>query len=219
MKLVRGTPSWSGLVDVSIPVHPGTPEWPGDTPFSCRWTLTLGGGDSVNVSCITGSPHVGTHADAPFHVDSRGVASESLDPAAFLGLALVVDISGHVGSIERQHLPALPLPEGRLLLRTGRSIAGGSFPEHWPWLSPACVHALAADGLRLVGVDAPSVDGRDSKDLATHHAIFAHGGAVLESLDLRDVAPGPWELVAAPLRLVGLDAAPVRAYLRALPPT
>ena len=68
-------------------------------------------------------------------------------------------------------------------------------------------------GLKLLGVDAPSVDDRDSKTLDVHHEILDHGGCVLENLDLRDVAPGSYILKALPLRIAGLDAAPVRALL------
>jgi arylformamidase len=101
----------------------------------------------------------------------------------------------------------------RLLLRTGRSIAEGAFPADWPVLAPRTVEALTARGLLLVGVDAPSVDERESKTLEVHHAIFAGGACILENLDLRGIPEGEYELVALPQRLVGLDAAPVRAVL------
>jgi len=58
------------------------------------------------------------------------------------------------------------------------------------------------------------VDGRESKTLDVHHELFGGGACNLENLDLRAVAPGAYELSAAPVRLVGLDAAPVRALLR-----
>ena len=74
---------------------------------------------------------------------------------------------------------------------------------------------LCADGLVLLGVDAPSVDGRESKTLDTHKALFGAGGWNLENLDLRAISPGHYELVALPLSLAGLDAAPARALLRA----
>ena len=101
-------------------------------------------------------------------------------------------------------------------MRTGRTIANGTFPEAWPWLAPGAVRALAAGGLVLLGVDAPSVDGRESKALDTHRALFGAGAYNLENLDLRAAAPGRYELLAAPLSVVGLDGAPARALLRAL---
>ena len=102
----------------------------------------------------------------------------------------------------------------RLLLRTGRTIAGGQFPDEWPCLSERCARTLVGRGLRLLGVDAPSVDPRTSKTLAVHHMLFSSNAYILENLDLRRVAPGQYELIALPLKYMALDAAPVRAVLR-----
>jgi arylformamidase len=203
------------LLDVSVVVGPGTPEWPGDVPFSCGWTCTIADGASINLSAMTLSPHVGTHADAPLHVRDGGHASDALPLDAFLGPCEVVDVSDCEGAIGFDALAARGAPAGvaRLLLRTGRTIADGAFPDAWPWLEPACVARLAAAGLRLLGVDAPSVDARESKTLATHQALFGGGAYNLENLDLRGVPPGRYELVAPPLRVAGLDGAPVRALL------
>ena len=55
------------LWDISPPVSPDTPAFPGDTAYSQRWTAQIGPGCPVNLSAITMSPHVGAHADAPLH--------------------------------------------------------------------------------------------------------------------------------------------------------
>jgi len=201
--------------DISVILRPGTPEWPGDAPFECGWTCRLAGGASVNLSHVAGSPHVGTHADAPLHVRDGAPASEALPLDAFIGEALVLDVSdappGELAlAADDRRLAGCT----RLLLRTGRSVADGRFPASWPALSAATASALAKRGVRLVGVDAPSVDDRESKTLDVHHALFDGGAWVLENLDLRGVPPGRHELVALPLRYAGLDAAPVRALLR-----
>jgi arylformamidase len=202
------------LRDISVVVRPGTPEWPGDTPYSCRWTWKMAAGASVNVSALEMSPHVGTHADAPLHVQDGRPASDALSPAAFVGPAIVIGLEGANGPVDVDALSnRLPRRLERLLLRTGRTIAAGAFPDSWPALTPASVRWLAARGLRLLGVDAPSVDDRESKTLDTHHALFDAGASILENLDLRAVDDGPYELIALPLRVEGLDAAPVRAVL------
>ena len=54
----------------------------------------------------------------------------------------------------------------------------------------------------------------DSKDLPSHRALFRHGIANLECLELGGVPEGRYELIALPLRLIGFDASPVRAVLR-----
>jgi len=203
------------LLDISIRVTPATPEWPGDTPFSCGWNWAIARGESVNVSTLTMSPHVGTHADAPLHVLDGAAGADLLPLDPFYGPAAVVDVSDASDPLTRDEILARasgPLAP-RLLLRTGRTVADGDFPGAWPALSPEAAAALARDGVFLVGVDAPSVDNRDSKTLAVHHALFDSGVCILENLDLREVMPGSYTLVAFPQRLAGLDAAPVRAVL------
>ncbi|HEY2026640.1 MAG TPA: cyclase family protein [Gemmatimonadaceae bacterium] len=201
--------------DISVVVRVGTPEWPGDVPFACGWTSRLVDGASVNLSHIAGSPHLGTHADAPLHVHDDWPASDELPLEPFLGPALLLDVSGAADDelSLRDDDPRLDGCE-RLLLRTGRSIVSGSFPPAWPVLSAATARDLTRRGVRLVGTDAPSVDRRESKALEVHHTLFGGGAYVLENLDLRGIAPGRYELVALPQRLAGLDAAPVRAVLR-----
>jgi arylformamidase len=205
------------LHDISVLVRVGTPEWPGDVAYSCGWTCRLADGASVNLSHVTASPHVGTHADAPLHVRDDWPASDALPLDAFVGPALVVDVSDAADGVLGLD-PDDPRLRGceRLLLRTGRTIAAGGFPAGWPVLAARTAAALAARGVQLVGVDAPSVDERESKSLQVHHALFGGGAYVLENLDLRDVEPGGYDLIALPQRLAGLDAAPVRAVLRRL---
>lgn len=203
------------LRDISVLLEPGTPEWPGDTPFSCGWTSRVAQGATVNLSTVTASLHVGTHADAPLHVADAWAASDALPLDAFVGRAVIWTPPPERPLLQPGDLASLPPgPIERLLLRTGRSIAGGTFPAWWPALAPAAARALLDRGLRLLGVDAPSVDPRESRTLDTHRELFAAGAFNLENLDLRAVHDGPCELIALPLRLGGLDAAPARAVVR-----
>jgi arylformamidase len=205
------------LYDISILVDEDTPPWPGDSPFSCNWTALIADGSSVNLSATSGSPHVGTHADTPLHVEDGSAGSEELPIAPFIGRAAVVDVSDLEGAIPvselTRRMPAQAVE--RVLLKTGRTIADGSFPESWPYLADDAVgHLVGQLNLQLLGVDAPSVDDRNSTTLANHHSLFGVRAYVLENLDLRAIEPGVYELVALPIRVAGLDAAPVRAFLR-----
>ncbi len=206
------------LRDISITLAGGTPEWPGDTPYTCGWTATLSKGSSVNVSSYTTSPHVGTHADAPLHVRDGWQGSHELPLEAFYGRATVVDVGNEAREIEIDTIDAAVGDSRveRLLLKTGCTIASGAFPESWPTLSEACARELLGRGLRLIGVDAPSIDERHSKSLPVHKMIFAGNACILENLDLRRIAAAPYELIAFPLKIMSLDAAPVRAILRDL---
>jgi arylformamidase len=204
------------LHDISVAFAPGTPAWPGDTPFSCGWAWAMAEGASVNVSRWETSPHVGTHADAPLHVQADGAGADALPLAPFVGPATVVDVSSHLGTLSLDALRAAGWRPGceRLLLRTGATTGTGTFPAAWPALAPETAQALVADGLRLLGVDCPSVDDRESKTLAVHHVLFGGGAYLLENLDLREITPGAWTLLAPPLKVASCDAAPVRAFLR-----
>ena len=185
-------------------------------PVTCWCACSIDAGASANGAVFTASPTIGTDADAPRHARVGGAGSHERSLDAVFGPAIVVDVSTFSKEIEIEDLEkiqSLPFVE-RLLLRTGRTIASGAFPEDWPTLSEACVRTLMGRGLRLLGVDSPSVDQRESKNLPVHIMLFSGNAAILENLDLRRITPTMYELMAFPLKLMALDAAPVRAVLR-----
>lgn len=208
-------------IDISIAMGAGTPEWPGDSPFSCGWSWDMAQGASVNVGRVTTSLHVGTHADAPLHVRQGAPASETLPLGAFSGPVLLVDAADAatgpsltVQWLERA-LAGRAVPE-RLLLRTAHTVVGGRFPAAWPSLTPASARWLVHGGLQLLGVDCPSVDPREDSSLAVHHALFDAGAFLIENLHLEAVPAGEYRLTAYPLLVQGADAAPLRAVLEPL---
>lgn len=203
------------LRDISVGLSASTPEWPGDTPWSCGWTATIANASSVNLSSITSSPHVGTHADAPLHVRDGWPGSHELPLEAFYGPAAVIDVSELKGELEFDVIEPLIASYRleRLILKTGCTVATGSFPEDWPSLTETCARTLIGLGLRLLAVDAPSVDLRDSKSLAVHKMLFQGNACIIENLDLRRTPAGAYELIAFPVKMMALDAAPLRAIL------
>ena len=203
------------LRDISIGLSSSTPEWPGDTPWSCGWSARILDGSSVNLSTITSSPHVGTHADAPLHVRDGWPGSHELPLDAFYGPVVIADISGRNGELEFGEIEPLIASHRieRLILKTGCTIATGSFPDEWPTLSESCARSLLGLGVRLLGVDAPSVDQRESKTLPVHKMLFQGGAFILENLDLRRIPADVYDLIAFPVKIMSADAAPVRAVL------
>jgi arylformamidase len=112
--------------------------------------------------------------------------------------------------------PPAEVRHPRVLLKTSTFPDPTSWNQDFAGLSVELVEALAKRGVITIGIDTPSVDLQDSKDLPAHHAILKRDIAILEGLDLSGVAPGEYELIALPLKLVGFDASPVRAVLRPL---
>lgn len=208
------------LYDLSPVLSPETPVWPGDTPFSARLTWAMDEGSPVNVSALTTTPHLGSHADAPFHTEARGehIAQLSLEP--FLGPCRVIKVPS-VPLLEPRHLNGAldedaVLNPPRLLLKTDSVQDRHTFPERFTALSPELAARLARRDALLVGLDTPSVDPMDSKALEAHHHLLRGGVAILEGLVLDGVPDGVYELIALPLKMTGLDASPVRAVLRSL---
>ena len=202
------------IYDVSRPLSPRTVVWPGDQPLTQTWTTRIADGAAVNLSAITLSPHTGTHADAPYHVDEEGRTTADLPLGAYLGPATVVERRG-VASLTVDHLAELNLATiERLLIKTETSdLDARTWPERFLTLSPDVAEYLGQQGIRLVGLDTPSVDPQESRTLEAHKILARHGVVHLENLWLRDVPPGEYWLSAVPLKLEGLDAAPVRAVL------
>lgn len=204
------------LWDLSPQVSPDAPLFPGDEPYALRWTARLGPGCPVNLSAITMSPHVGAHADAPLHYAAGAPAIDAVDLGPYLGLCRVIHAIACGPLITVQHLEhaAAGLPE-RVLVRT-RAQADRVWRADFPAYAPEAVAWLAARGVRLIGIDTPSVDPAASKALDSHQQLRDHDLRVLENLVLDDVPAGDYELIALPLKLAGACASPVRAVLRSL---
>ena len=198
-------------------MSPATPVFPGDTPYSLRWAWQMGSDCPVNVSEIRLSPHIGAHADAPLHVDPAGAGIGEVSLVPYLGPCRVIHAVGIGALIQPEHLQhALAGLPARVLLRTYRKAPRDRWDPDFTAFAPAALELLADRGVKLVGLDTPSVDPETSTTLPSHQVLRHHGLAVLEGLVLDEVAEGDYELIALPLRLAGLDASPVRAILREL---
>jgi len=203
------------LIDISPPLRVGMGVFPGDATYQVSQTFTIGPGCPVNVGSIAMSTHCGAHADAPLHYDARGASIDKLELGDFIGPARVIDARG-AGPLCRfeEIASALDGAPPRLLFRLMDRLDPMLWPTGFRALAAEAVEQMAARGTRLIGVDVPSVDPETSKGLPSHMACNRHDIRIVENLMLADVAPGDYELIALPLKLQGLDAAPLRAVLR-----
>ena len=205
------------LWDISAPVRATSPVYPGDTPYEQRWTATLDTDSAVNVSSITLSPHIGTHADAPLHYDNQGAAIGAVPLEPFMGPCRVIHAMGCGPLIEWSHI-AHAIDAGlpaRVLVRTYEKAPTG-WDADLAAYAPETVRKLADLGVKLIGIDTASIDPASSKSLDSHMVIRQRGLRVLENLVLDEVGEGDYELIALPLKLTEADASPVRAVLRSL---
>ncbi|MBR3118014.1 arylformamidase [Oceanobacillus profundus] len=206
----------SKWIDISQALTNDIAHWPGDTPFNYKLSATKEQTGSANIGEITTSLHIGTHIDAPFHFNSNGKTVDQLDLDLYIGKAIVIDVS-HTDNITAAVLENYQFDYAtRLLLRTSLPNNPKRFPREFPYLDPEIAQFLSEKGIQLLGVDIPSVDAPDSKELTTHHALHRHGIHILENIMLKHVIPGSYDLIALPLAIHGADGSPVRAVLRPL---
>jgi arylformamidase len=202
------------MIDISQPLDEDTAPWPGDVAFQTERTAQIKEEGPVNLGAFRMSAHLGTHTDAPFHFDPEGVRSGDLPLAAYWGPARVVAVEGE--AICPEHVAGLDVAATpRVLFKTRASRRPASeWSDDFPPVRPETIRRLASEGAVLLGTDAPSMDRVDSQELPAHHTLARCELVNLENLALDGVAPGRYELAALPLRIVGMDAAPVRAVLR-----
>jgi arylformamidase len=210
-----------GWIDVSIPLEEGITVWPGDPALEIVRFASIAAGDGANVTRIAMSAHTGTHVDAPLHfIDSGGgVGNLALD--AMIGPAVVLDV-GDRAIVDSGFVEGADLGTGeRVLLRTRNSRRRWwreAFREDYVCLGEEAAAALAERGVRLVGVDGPSVGAPGEVGDRVHEILLGAGVCLVEGLDLSAVAAGRYELICLPLPLVTADGAPARALLRPILP-
>jgi arylformamidase len=206
------------IKDISPPIQPGTPVWPGDTPVSVERVWRMEAGSPVNVARVTLSPHTGAHTDAPLHYDAEGDPIGEVPLDTYIGACRVIHCIGAAPLVLPEHVEgALHDIPPRVLLRTYAQAPLERWDSAFCAVAPQTIDLLAARGVKLIGIDTPSLDPQESKTMDAHHRIRAHRMAILEGVVLDAVAPGDYELIALPLKFATLDASPVRAVLRALP--
>ena len=218
------------LIDISQTLRTSIPVWPGDTQYQCETIWHIDDQCPVNVSWLHCSTHTGTHADAPYHYDQNGKVMAHVALDAYIGECQVIDLShlnikgqGIEGkSISLNDCQALINTQTdsikRVLFKTYQSFPTDEWDENFVSISQEVINWLGQVGCILVGIDSPSLDPQNSKNLAAHNAIKEQGMAILEGLVFDQVSAGKYELIALPLKLANLDASPVRAILRPLAP-
>ncbi len=208
----------SKWLDISVPLSPELPAWPGDQPFRRDRTSVIGVNDAhANVSLLSMSSHFGTHVDAPLHFIEGGQSVDQLDVQTLMGPAYVLDLSTLTDNIKAADV-AGRIPEGceRLLVRTRNSLYHGDGVFHRDFIAftVEAIELLLAEGVRLLGIDAYSI-APFGASTPVHRAFLGAPGAIaLETIDLRAVEEGWYDLACLPLRIEGGDGAPARALIR-----
>lgn len=201
--------------DAGRTIRAGMDVWPGDRPVAVDTRhFDTESGMRVQVSGLSISCHAGTHLDAPRHMAPPGLTIDRFPPDLALSRARVLAARGPAVTP-----PAMDQLTGidSLLFKTDSWPPGQPFPRSFAYLAPETAHRAAEAGVRLVGIDSPSVDPFDSADWPAHRALFVRGIFILENLNLTGVPPGDYLLLLAPLPVEQGDGSPVRPLLVSRP--
>jgi arylformamidase len=163
------------------------------------------------ISDLHMSTHSGTHIDAPVHYLKTGNTIDTIPLSHVIGRCRVLDVSGAGNNINARHLKGRMEGVSRLLLKT--SFSGTTrFEEDYPALTLSAAHIIAANGMKCIGIDSPSIESFTG-DGSVHRVILSCNCIVVELIDLSNVEEGDYDMVALPLRLNGLDGSPARVVL------
>lgn len=202
--------------DISVPISPALPRYPGDPPIRLVPLPPPDEGEPFRTSRLSFGSHTGTHIDAPAHLLKGGMTVDQIPLPNLIGPCLVVDLTDLRGEIDVALLKKLPIKGvRRLLFHTRNSMLWdqSGFVEDFAALTPAAAGYLVELDVQLVGIDYLSVEGGESQG-KVHRILLDAGVIILEGLNLVGVSRGEYELICLPLKIRGGDGAPCRAVLR-----
>ena len=205
------------IYDISVPLSPAVPTYPGDPGLRMEERMLIEKGDPVNLRYISMGVHTATHMDSPHHILDNGLTMDDVPLESGIGPARVLAFPDAVRRIDRTALASQDLRGvTRVLLKTSNSArwSHGRFDHDFVALTADGAQHLVDGGVVLVGIDYLSVDPFGSPDLPAHKVLLSRRVAILEGINLAGVEPGDYELICLPMAIQGSDGAPARAVLR-----
>lgn len=156
--------------------------------------------------------HTGTHIDAPLHFLPNGASIDQIALEQLIRPVKVLDFTQVDNCITKADLAKHQLVSGDFILLKTRNSFSNAFDPEFVYLDWSGAQYLVERQLRGVGIDALGIE-RAQNDHATHKTLLGHGIVIIEGLRLAAVAPGNYLMVAAPLKIRGVEAAPARVFL------
>lgn len=200
--------------DISTPIDPDTITWEDESPPGITWERRISEGDYVNLSALKINTHTATHIDAPYHFIPDGRKIHQLDLSLFMGECRVVETTAP--TITAHILQDLEIPETeRILLKTGSAslYRKKGFSSDFSALDESGARWLADRKVKLAGIEYLSIEHHGNPSHGVHHILLSGGIAILEGLNLEKITPGPYQLIALPLKIQDTEGAPARAIL------
>lgn len=190
-------------IDLTHKLDESIPSWDGN----CGFKYPLLSDEGFHIHSIEMEAGVGTHMDAPAHIEGKTIDELALDD--LIGPLVVID--GGIESFEKAYGR---IPKGCfVIIRTGwdRNWHDRKKYEHdFPTVSKETAELLLARGIIGLGVDTLSPDGRDS-DFPVHKTLLGAGKLIIENVaNAGKLPPVGSTLFALPLIIRGGTESPMR---------
>lgn len=203
--------------DVSMTIEPSMYVWKGRDSKRPEFTITRDyvDGEGARETHVGMDMHTGTHIDAPLHFIFEGQTMGSIPLEKLLRPVKVFDLTAVDEVITQQDLEKLDINQGDFVLFKTRNSLEDIIESNFIYISSSAAEKLVDLGVEGVGIDALGVE-RDQPDHGTHNALLGAGVIIIEGLRLKEVDQGQYFMIAAPLKVDSLEAAPARVLLTEL---
>lgn len=198
------------IFDVSLPIFEGMPVYKNKPEKQPEFKTAQNA--HVTETRISMDVHTGTHVDAPLHMVPGGDTIETLPIEKLVRKAKVIDLTASTGFISAEDLADKGIQEDDFVLFKTKNSWDTEFNFEFIYVNSDAAKVLAEIGIAGVGIDALGVE-RAQENHPTHKQLFQNNIIIIEGLQLKEVPEGEYLMVAAPLKIRGLDASPARIVL------
>ncbi|WP_069998124.1 cyclase family protein [Cellulosilyticum sp. I15G10I2] len=167
---------------------------------------------SVYESKITMNMHTGTHVDSALHMLPEGTTIDTLPLEKVITKCKVFDLQHVTGGISEEHLKEKDIVEGDFILLKTKNSYLDILENEFIFVDKTGASYLEQKKIKGVGIDSLGIE-RAQPEHETHKILLGADIVILEGLNLRDIEEDEYLLVAAPINVIGAEAAPARAVL------
>lgn len=159
------------------------------------------------------SLHTGTHMDYPLHMIKDGKVSTEALTDGLLGTVKVFETPHDV--VDQAFVASCDIEKGDVVFFKTRNSHIDTFDFDFVYVDEGASQALVHREIKGVGLDALGIE-RAQEGHPTHKILLGADIFIIEGLRLKEVPPGKYELMALPLKIIGVEALPLRVLLKTI---